>query len=1300
MDRPRRYNIRRVVNEARRLLEEEIAARLRYYGIRADGSGVDPARLTHLSHADREVRRRLDQAIAKEQVGGLTRKQAVARYIRHVGFTYLNRFAALRAMEMRGLIKETVVPRPQYGGRSLRERDIAQANPNLSAAEVLRASLEEAFREVGREIALLFDADDEYSLVFPETRTCRRLIRLLSEEIPEEDWHEDEIIGWIYQYYNEEARKEFKKSRRKPTADDIPVINQFYTPHWVVRVLTDNTLGRLWLEMRGRCPRLVDENGQRRLDDPRIGVPDPKTDPETFAAWLRDPQSAVQDPKSEVQDLVDTFCSYLVPLKNEPPPREKKRAREIKVLDPAVGSGHFLIYAFDVLYRIYREDEPDTPPEEIPALILEHNLFGIDIDLRAVQLAALSLYLKAKSYNPRMKVRRMNLVVADARIADGRQRAEFLRRFATDKALQRLFARLFEDLNNTNELGSLLKVREPFEALLAQRQAQAEPPPGQQAFGGMKGQLDFGDAMMPAPPQRTIEDMLEELRRFEREAMEARDMGTLLFATEAEKSVGLLALLSQKYDVVLMNPPYGDMSVQAKRYLSSAYPDTKGDVYAAFMEQGIELTQLAGYVGALTYRSFMYLPTFSKMREGILCNQAALRIVADLYYGVLDEAAVEAAATVLQISPVSGEDICLFMNFTDGESEAKRIFFEEVLLCLVVGQNPSRAFPVPLSEFAKVPTSPFVYEASQTLRAVFQRYPPIDKDNARQPSAPKMADVKDGLSPGGKERFIRLYWECSIQSLGKGRDWVPHIKRATYSWYYVDFPEVVFWRNDGEEVKRNPDARPQNELFYYRPGICYSNVNVKGFTAKLMPKDAIFSTVAQAVIPIKPSHAPALLAFLNSKLSLFLLKTIGAIRHYNVGQVARLPAHPGIFIAQIGSWAQEAHDLKREWDTGNEVSTIFIKPWLLQVLDGFNPEERPITGHPFAKQFEWADWPSLHAIRAVRGSRDMSLRELAALCVQRKEMTDARVEELQRLIDEEVYRIYEISDEDRALIERELALRRGETPEATDGTEKEERTGEETFDIEAVADAEERIKDHVQRLLSFYVRQAIEADEDGIVPLDESFPDNLVDRVRACIARDFGPDQVARREQEIYEILGKSLAEWLARDYFEFHVNFYKRRPIFWQLTSYRLGRGRRAPGAFSCFLHYHRLTRDTLPKVQAFYLAGVKERAEREREYLFRELEAARTAGDRRRVRRLTKEYEAAVARVEELERFDRALTTVHNPRPDPYPLPANPRWVHRAIAEVRDNGWTPILDHGVRVNIEPLKEAGLLPKEADRVK
>jgi hypothetical protein len=268
-------------------LEDEISKRLAYYGVMADGSFLDLAKLPHLASEGWGKRQRIEQAIEKEMLGKLAKSEAVKRYVHHVAFTYLNRFAALRAMEVKGLLKkETIIRRDEYGGRSLRERDISDSNPHLTPEQVLKEGLIQAFQEVGEEIRILFDTNNEYSLVFPETRACLELIKLLTEEVTEDDWKQDDIIGWIYQYFNSDARKEFRKSKRKPRADDIPVINQFYTPDWIVKALVDNTLGRLWLEMH---------------------------------------------PDSKIRE----FCTYSVPLKEKPPEREVKPVRDIKVLDPA-----------------------------------------------------------------------------------------------------------------------------------------------------------------------------------------------------------------------------------------------------------------------------------------------------------------------------------------------------------------------------------------------------------------------------------------------------------------------------------------------------------------------------------------------------------------------------------------------------------------------------------------------------------------------------------------------------------------------------------------------------------------------------------------------------------------------------------------------------------------------------------------------------------------------------------------------------------------------------------------------------
>jgi hypothetical protein len=1266
MDKERRNNLRRVINQCRKILEEDVERRLAYYGIMADGTFLESDKLGHLNAEEIEVRKKIELAIQKELVGGLDKKEAVHRYIRHTAFTFLNRIAALRAMEVRDLIKETIIQRSEYGGRSLREREIAEANPSLSPYEILKSTLIQAFKEVSQEIKILFDVNSEYSIVFPSEKACRDVIKLLTEDVTENDWKEDDIIGWIYQYFNDEARKEYRKAKRKPKPDDIPVINQFYTPHWIVKALVDNTLGRLWLEMH---------------------------------------------PESKLGE----FCTYMVPLKNGQNKREVKRVREIKVLDPACGSGHFLVYAFDVLYRMYQEDEPNTPASEIPLLILENNLFGIDIDLFSTQLAALSLYLKAKTYNRNLKIRKMNIVCADVRISDGKKRIEFLQRFKDDPDLQEIFAKLFDDLSYTYEIGSLLKIREPFEKLFRERKKGAKQARfalyGQTQLGkeGIVGQAKFvvetsknsANFVLIIPKERTIEEMIEELRKFEREAIEAHDMGSLLFATEAEKSVGLLALLSEKYDVVLMNPPYGDMPTKTKEYLKRYYPKTHFDYYAAFIEQAIDLAKDEGYIGAITGRTFMFLKWYQWVREVLLNKRAPLQLVWDLGFGVLDVAVARWAAFTAQKSCKTQQKTTFVRLIEYANEPEKKGAWEEVISAIRNGGSHRLVFEVSMEELAKIPGMPFAYWSSETLRDLFNKYPPLDRDAAGKPNQPKIADVKVGLQTGDDLRFTRLWWEVPVNSITtdrkmtlEGKKWVPFANDVYLYYYFGDIQTVVNWINDGSEIRNFSGAVIRNENLYFNYGLSWSvslqrsqlrNVRaLQRIPFRILPEGSIFGIAAHAII-LNKEKTWALLAICCSKLVYYLSRLIAPDKMAGTGSTASLPiatldlSNPS--VKKIDALAHEAYDLLREWTTGEEVSTLFIKPWILQVLYGFNPADRPVTQHPLAKQFEWSNWPSALRIRSVRGSLDMPLMELANLCVKRQQMLNNRIEEIQKEIDEEVYRLYGISDEDRAFIRRELELQQC-------------MVGNEEISKDVISS-----KEHVERLISYYVKKAMETDEDGIVPLDEMFSDNLFNKVRELIAQDFGKDRVDKIELEISEIFGKTLKKWIEEDYFDFHVSLYRRRPIFWQLTSSRLGKSK-LPGVFSCFLYYHKLDRDTVPKILAFYLNPIKERLYREKERILKELEKARASGDRKRINDLSKAYEESLDKIDEIENMEKALNILHNPRKDKTKLKPDAKWIEKAIAEVRDNGWNPIIDYGVRVNIEPLKELKILHPAADRVK
>ncbi len=1293
MDKEARSRLRRVVTQARQLLEEDIRTQLKRLGIEESGKTVPAGRLVHLRREDKELRDKILVAIQKEQVRKVRRSEAYDRYVRHVGFTYLNRLAALRAMEVRELIKpETVIRRDQYASMSRREYELSEREGLSDRAEVTRRSLLEAFNEVSQEIKVLFDVNDEYSLLFPSPRTLDKLISLFGEEVPEEDWREEAIIGWIYQYYNSETRLEFRKKRRKPRPDDVPVISQFYTPRWLVRALVDNTLGRLWLEMKGRMPKPGE--GEAPSEE-----------------RLRNPQG----------ETVDEYCSYLIPLKQNPPSREVKSVREIKVLDPACGSGHFLVYAFNVLYRMYLEDEPETPRAEIPRLILENNLYGIDVDLRAVQLAALSLYLKTKEYNRDIKIERMNLVCADVRITDGDLQKKFISRLEHDVDLQRIFAKLFAEFEYTYDVGSLLKVRAPFERLLEERRkgVQTKFHPkiiGQSSFskkGGVGGQsklsieeLERGALVTPAV---TLEEMLGSLLEFEKEGMEKKDMGTMLFAGEAEKSIGLLSLLSQKYDVIMMNPPHGRVPSKTKEYLNNQYPKTKSDYYSAFLQQAVDLCKYGGFIAALTGRSLLITKSFQWLREKLLPDNAPPEIVLDLGFYTIEEAhARYVALTFRRISRdesrLARQEKIHFIRLTNFKWDEKKLEFEQAIPNLDTNQN---CYATTLAELKKIPGTPYSYWAPSFLRDLFENHPPLDRDLIKRKKSQKIADVKQGLATGDNSQFTRFWWEVKPDEIAmvqketlKGKKWVPFVDEFYLFYFFADLQKVVNWKNDGEIIFNFPGSVVRNFSFYFKGGLTWSaNLQrtqlptlwtIKRWPFRILPQGCIFGVGAQGVI-VESKKVWPILAICCSKLIFAASRLIASENKQGTANTASLPIafqtrKNGGRVNKLGSLAKEAHEILKEWSTGDEVSTLFIKPWILQVKK-FNLNEKPKTGHPFTQEFEPSNWPSLVQVRNMDNIPNNSLYQLGNLCKKRQEFLNARLGEILKEIDNEVYALYDISNAERRLIEYELEL---------------QQIG--NVDVESTIKLIEEVEleNHVKRLISFYIKRIVDSDTDGIVPLGQGSSNSLYNRIHECLKDDFGEKNVNQIEIELSSILGKSLEEWILEDYFDFHVTIYRNRPIYWHMTSRNFSSQRAFLGAFNCLINYQKLDKDTIPKIRVKheYLKGILDGARWKAERLRRELQAARKSADKRQERHIQREYEEALDEFNELQAFDAKLAEVSNPRDKPAELDEDASWLERKIAEVRDNGWNPVLDYGVRVNIEPLKEAGLLHRAADRVK
>jgi hypothetical protein len=621
-----RNRLQRFVTSARDLLAAEFAHQLQEdYGL--DLSSGDMAPLQQLFHLDD---RRLETArILREimahylgaeiEAGKESRRAVLDRIVREQAFTVLNRLAALRLMETRGILIPCVAQGYQSQGFQLYQR---VANGALGeAGETYRTFLMSVFDAFAADLPALFDRHAPQGRLFPRETALLAVLKEFDAPDLEALWAEDETIGWIYQYFNsKEERKKMREAPAPRNSRELAVRNQFFTPRYVVEFLVDNTLGRLWFNWTG---------GE---------------------TWLRD------------------RCQYLLVKPDErPQPAPRLRdPRAIKLFDPACGSMHFGLYAYDLFLDIYREawgweqahgpgcldaetgggtdlkplcqtyPDQEAFARDVPRLIIERNIYGVDIDPRAAQIAALALWLRAQrawhdagvKAADRPQVGRGNVVAAVAPPAEVKLRERFM------KGLDRLDARLFEDtlvmLKGLPELGVLLQVEKELPRLV------------REVYGGGKPMFSALDRERWEQAEARLRAALSAFAEAAQSSYQGR-----LFAQDALQGLRIIDLTHEVFDVVVMNPPFGALTTGTKGYLTNAYPRSKNDLLAVFVERALELLRPGGRVGAITSRTCFFLSSYQKWREEVVLGVARPEAVADLGHGVMDDAMVEAAAYVL-----------------------------------------------------------------------------------------------------------------------------------------------------------------------------------------------------------------------------------------------------------------------------------------------------------------------------------------------------------------------------------------------------------------------------------------------------------------------------------------------------------------------------------------------------------------------------------------------------------------------------------------------------------------------------
>ncbi len=673
-----------MVTHARKLLEDALHERLEgQFGIHRNGFVEDSSRMSHLSFIDMAYREELIAHLHHLQATGFSPDDTMAQLVREIAFTHLNRLCAYKMCEERKLIRESVT-------RGINSRGLKFYLADHPDDEQLwrEGHQHEAYRNflvwlggtLSSEIGILFSTDDPASHLFPPHNILEKLLELINSESLSGIWKEDETIGWIYQYFTpKELRDQARKESQAPrNSYELAFRNQFFTPRYVVEFLMDNTLGRIWYEMR---------KGETALKEScRYLVKRPNE------VLLASSEKAPEE-REEKEDLSQEE------LLRQPvyiPHREPKDPRDLKILDPACGSGHFLLYCFDLLVHIYQEAyDHETAPsytgsgntlkkdysdkdaflKEIPGLILRHNLHGIDIDLRATQIASLALWLRAqRAYqemglkgDDRPVITKSNIVCAEPMPGEEELLEEFVSPLEP-KILGHLVKQIFGKMKLAGEAGSLLKIEEE----LAEEIKKAKKEWSRaftKAVMDKRGQLslfteaeldelddkkakqltlfDLSDVPDEEFWNRAEEKVLEALRCYAEEASNGKSCQKRLFADDAARGFAFIDVLRKRYDVVVMNPPFGEPSKGAKDYIVGRFPKSKSDLACAFVERWLAKCVESGNLGAITTRTPFFLSTYTDWRKDIILKEGALGVFADFGAGVLD-AMVETAAYCLE----------------------------------------------------------------------------------------------------------------------------------------------------------------------------------------------------------------------------------------------------------------------------------------------------------------------------------------------------------------------------------------------------------------------------------------------------------------------------------------------------------------------------------------------------------------------------------------------------------------------------------------------------------------------------
>ncbi|NGX85342.1 BREX-1 system adenine-specific DNA-methyltransferase PglX [Aequorivita sp. KMM 9714] len=1140
-------------------------------------------------------------------------------------FTLFNRLAAIKVMEAHQLFPPVVTKEEQHGDRSFGHKMWLEQNPNMRQEELegLREYFKYEFNQLGASIPL-FHKDYPYALLpyVIELNEIVEAFNAVAEDSQVEDdiWQSDDILGWLYESYNNVKKQEHKDSKAKTEYHKVSLQSQVYTPRWVVEFLVENSLGKMYLEMY------------------------PDSDIKNKYKIANAPEKRIRDPK---------------PL------------HEIKLIDPASGSGNFLLYAFEFFYTLY-EDQIDNygadyDEDDIAQLIIENNLHGVDLDDRAIQLAQLGLWIKAKQKRRSIGNLNFNVVSSDFYLPDFDFVYPIFKEDIRDSKEMETIESIWSDLQNAHKFGSLVRLNEKVNAhISALKNSDA------QLFSEQEGQQSAQFK------EKFLSNLEKAFLRY------ATQQGNSFLTDKTKDAITFLRLITQKYDVATANPPYTDSSdfgPELKKFINSNYQKPykfHTNLYATFIKRCYELTQVDGKLALIHPRTFMFIKTFEDVRKFIL-EKTHINAFIDFSLGnIFGPIMVDPAFYVLEKEIKSTKDswfVSLDQYTRTPKEKFKKDFTLQALNDYVAGNNNINNHSISQSKLKIIKSYPFIYWISDEFREKFM------KD-----SAEKFLNFCTGSKSGDNNRFIRFWWEIDENSISKdykedGLKWTRHTKGGPFEKWYGNNWTVINWENNAAEIKALPNSVIRNEKMYFNEGLTYSSAGSKGASFRYMPQNYTLDAAGSGVYLEKSfKDINYALALLNSSLCYYIIDCLNPTVNTNPGDLKRIPfVLPSDNIkSKVSELANRNIDIKKKlcsyiiYEENFNSSFILTNPNLAfnNSLKQFFIYENSLTtqvliNEAIINEKIFEVYELTEADKAmVLAKEGESIGGLAVSKKAKQAYLESEVED---------FPLAHMRDYIQHLPEKEFTSEEREVIESGFPQLYQSNNDLEEFCIrhqinpinvwywfkESNVIPKQRMNDLAMEFLADMLREILMEDEDGIIPLIPNAGEKvLLDRIEEkFIEKGFSMAQYSSFDS----VLGRELNEYINNHFFKAfsdHLNLFMylpKTPFIWHLTS-------GPEQGFDCYIIIYKWNRDKLLSIRSRYIEQ-RERALENRQSDLR-AKSVLTASEQNELDKIYKQ-------LKEIESFK------------------------QKIDELLAEGYDPILDDGVGKNIAPLQNKGMLAYE-----